>query len=251
MTVFTCDEDIDSMFTCIYDAWASKLGHKNIRLEFEGREQLSMFDEYIYVPKDEKKAASVADSINKKISPAFYGRIVYCAMAYESERLDTIYRMLLLGFHYGPEALNMYQYEVVVHFNDIIRRLGREANAFYEFVRFNLMPNGIYISHIEPKSHVLVQVGGHFADRMPSEHWMIVDDVHREAIVHPKNGTSYMLILTEEELDQLRKSERFNDEYTDLWKVFFDSIAIKERENRTCQLGHFPLWYRKHVTEFM
>ena len=33
-----------------------------------------------------------------------------------------------------------------------------------------------YVSHLEPKSDVIMLVGRHFADRMPSEHWMIIDD---------------------------------------------------------------------------
>ena len=35
MTVFTCADDFSSMMTCIYDAWGSGLGHRNIRLMTE------------------------------------------------------------------------------------------------------------------------------------------------------------------------------------------------------------------------
>ena len=36
----------------------------------------------------------------------------------------------------------------------------------------------------------------------------------------------------------------------DLWKDFFNTIGIKERENYQCQRNLMPLWYRKHMTEF-
>ena len=41
-----------------------------------------------------------------------------------------------------------------------------------------------------------------------------------------------------------------DDDYEELWKVFFDAIAIEERRNEKCQMNHVPKWYRKHMNEF-
>ena len=35
MTVFTCEDNFDAMMTCVYEAWASRLGHSNIKLKTE------------------------------------------------------------------------------------------------------------------------------------------------------------------------------------------------------------------------
>gem|GEM_PF-5421032 len=32
MHIFLCEDSIDGIFTGIYDAWASRYGHKNIKL---------------------------------------------------------------------------------------------------------------------------------------------------------------------------------------------------------------------------
>ena len=56
--------------------------------------------------------------------------------------------------------------------------------------------------------------------------------------------------LTDEEFQTLRKTEEYEDEYTDLWKTFFHAIAIDERKNYVCQRNLFPLWKRKHAVEF-
>src|SRR3712207_7065355 len=45
-----------------------------------------------------------------------------------------------------------------------------------------------YTTLFRSKSHVLLPVAEHFADRMPSENWIIVDDNHKEAVVHPINS---------------------------------------------------------------
>ena len=85
---------------------------------------------------------------------------------------------------------------------------------------------------------------------MPSEYWMIIDDNRKTACVHPKDGENYLRYLTDEEFQTLRKTEDYEDEYTDMWKTFFHAIAIDERKNYVCQRNLFPLWKRKHAVEF-
>lgn len=250
MTVFTCDYNWEAMLSCIYTAWTSRLGFQNIRLALEENVQRDLFDTYIYVPCDVANAESVIDAVNIKISPAFYSELAYAGMAYEPEALDTIYRVMVLGFAYGPQVLDMVQYEPIIRFKEISRRLGNESCRFKEAVRFHEVRKDLFVAHIEPKSKICITLGPPFEDRMPSENWMIVDDVNKEAVIHPKNEHFYLRILTSQELEALQETERLNDEYTDLWKVFFDSISIKERENYRCQRNHSPLWARKHIVEF-
>lgn len=280
MTIYSCEHELDAMLTCIYVAWASGKGFRNIRLMVEPVEQYTFLDEYIHVDADEQKANSVADSICNKISPYVYRELAYFSMAYEEDVLDIMYRVLLLGFNYGPNVLSMVQYQEVMRYTQIRKRLSNEACKFKEVVRFHAMGKGrtedldnrneiqqanncsgcelhlaqmgtvMYVAHVEPKSKIIVTLGHTFSDRMPSEHWMIIDDVHKEAIIHPANESYYLRKLTADEYNQLLKTEKENDEYTDLWKVFFDSIAIKERENYRCQRNLIPKWYRKHAVEF-
>lgn len=250
MTVFTCEQEFDAMLSCIYEAFCSRLGHKNIRLEFEPVGQVCMFDQYIHVDTDEKNVMKVIDAINNKISPYFYHEIMYSAQYHADDVLDNIYRMLLLGFKYGNAALDMIQYEAVHRNRDIRKAYGNEVCRFKEILRFHEVKQSLYVAHIEPKSRMVVALGPVFQDRMPSENWMIVDDIHCEAVIHPKDKPYYIRRLSGDELQELILTEEANDEYTDLWKIFFDTIAIKERENAKCQQNHFPIWTRKHAVEF-
>lgn len=249
-TVYTCENNLCSMMTCIYTAWASKKGSENIRLEIEPVSQYRLFEEYIHVDSDEAKAESVIKAINLKISPQFYHDIAYCTGAYEPDMLNTVYHVIILGFAYGPGVMDMYQYRDITRFREIKTRFGRESGHFIEFLRFHQVSSSVYVAHIEPKSHVIVPLAEYFSDRMPSEHWMIIDDVHKEAIVHPSNSPYYIRYLTPEEFEQLLSTEDSNDDYTSYWKAYFTHIAIKERNNPKCQLNLFPQWMRKHCVEF-
>lgn len=250
MVVYSCKHELEAMLTCIYVAWASGRGHKNIRLEIEPIGQYSLFDEYIHVDADPIKAGSVMDAVANKISPRVYSEIAYSAMAYEEDILDTMYRVMILGFAYGPSVLEMVHFKDVMRHREIRTRLGREANHFIEFIRFHEMQSSFYVAHIEPKSRLVTALASHFEDRLPSDNWMIVDDIHREAIVHPADKHFYLWSLSDEEFDKLMVTEKANDAYTDMWKTFFEAIAIKERENVRCQDNLFPKWMRKHAVEF-
>jgi len=250
MTIYSCTHNWEAMLTCIYEAFVGRKGHKNIKLVFEPVEQYSLFDEYIHVESDYTKAIKVIDAVNSKISPSVYHELVYCSMAYEEDVMDCIYRVMLLGFSMGPEVLNMVQYRDVMRFNQIRKRVSNEAHSFIEFIRFHEVRKSLFVAHIEPKSYILVALAPHFSDRMPSENWMIVDDVHRESIIHPANSEYYLQKLNDDEFSALLTTESINDEYTDMWKVFFDTIAIKQRINPTCQRNLFPEWKRKHAVEF-
>ena len=251
MRIYSCERNWEAMLTCIYEAWSSGAGQQNIKLKLEPFEEITLFDEYYHVDPDPAKADSVEDAVAKKISPAVLSELAYSAMSCDDDVLDNIYRVMILGFHFGPGVLDMLQYRDVERNREIRLRLGREQGYFREFIRFHEIRKSFFVAHIEPKSRLVAALGPHFMDRMPSEHWMIVDDVHKEAIVHPKDSGLFMRILTDEELEELLETEKVNDGYTDLWKVFFDSIAIKERENPRCQRNLMPLWTRKHAVEFL
>ncbi|MDD3279266.1 MAG: TIGR03915 family putative DNA repair protein [Lachnospiraceae bacterium] len=250
MIVYTCEDSFEAILTCIYDAWASGLGHRNLKLMVEPVGNLELFCEYRHVDPDSTKVESVIRSIHKKISGYAYQMIFRCAMSCSSEKADIIYRFLLLGFHYGRQITDMVQLPPVLALFELDRAVGNEAHYFREFIRFLNMRGNVLVAHIEPKSDVLTFLAPPFQDRMPSENWMIIDDNRKSAVIHPSDQDFYLTTLTEEEFKRLKTLEDPDDPYIDLWKGFFETIAIKPRENYRCQRSHIPLWYRKHATEF-
>ena len=250
MRIYSCVPEWEAMLTCIYEASSSGLGFKNIRLMLEPIEQYTLFDEYIHVDADHDIAVSVMEAVKNKISYHVYQELAFTSMAYEEDVLDNIYHVMILGFNYGKDVLQMVQFRDIIRNREIRSRVMSEANRFQEIIRFHQIGDA-YVAHIEPKSRVVTFLGTVFEDRMPSENFMIVDDVHREAVVHKRNEHFYNYRPSDEEFERLLVTEGENDEYTDLWRVFFNTIAIKERKNEACQNNHFPKWARAHAVEFM
>lgn len=266
MTIYTCGESFEAMMTCIYDAWAGRRGHANVKLQLEPVEQPELFCEYLQVSADAEKAEKVVRAIRQKISAEAYRQVYYAAMSFYPDRLEAIYRFLILGFAFGAKVTNMFSEPPVMRVLELSRKAGNEMHYFREFTRFvsiegypaaqmsrmgeQCAPAKVYVAHIEPKCNITAITANHFADRMPSEHWMIIDDNRRIAAVHPKDQPFYMTVLSEEEMQRLAETERRGDLFTNLWKEFFKTIGIAERRNAKCQRNMMPLWYRKHMTEF-
>lgn len=251
MTVFTCADTFEAMMTCVYDAWASRLGHANVRLQTEPVFQQELFCDYIPVKADPEKAGKVAFAIRSRISCEAWRQVYLAAMSCGEDRLDVIYRFLILGFARGGCALEMLSAPPVMRLLELSRRAGHEADHFREFVRFVSLGGQAYAAHLEPKCNITSVLAEYFADRMPSEHWLLIDDRRRIAAVHPKDEAFYMTVLSGEDLAGLREAEAGEDRYPALWKEFFRAVGIAERRNEKCQQNLLPLRFRPHMTEFI
>ena len=252
MKVYTCEDRLTDIMTCIYDAWseALRIGHNQIQLKKEPVFQQTLFDEYIHIDGDASRAEKVIRSIRRSISEEAYLNVYYATLCADEDSLQVIYNFLRVGFAVGSTVLGQYTNPHVMKLLELRRRVSNEAHHFREFARFQSLDSKVYVCHLEPKNDVIMLVGNHFSDRMPSEHWMIIDDNRQTACVHVKDGENYLRYLTDEEFETLRQTESYEDEYTDMWKTFFHAISIEQRRNYICQRNLFPLWKRKHAVEF-
>lgn len=252
MYIFTCKDRFEDMMCCIYVAWekALEVGHDNICLMREPVVQQTFFDTYVSVEYDETKAQKVMRTIERELAGKGMYYMYYAALSHEEDALNVMYHFLVKALKVGSQIFDYYAEPEVMRLFEIKRRVGNEAHFFREVARFTSMNNQVYVCHLEPKDNVIGIVAEHFADRMPSEHFMIIDDNRKYAVIHPKDEENYIRYLTDEEMSVLCQTEQYEDEYTDLWRTFFQTIAIRQRENSICQRNMFPIWTRKHAVEF-
>lgn len=252
--IYQCEDSIEGIFTAVYEAWASKYGHDFIELEVQGIEEtynLKLFSEYISVENNADYATKVANSIKKKISSHAYQMITRAALSNDKRKANAIYHFLVRGFAYGAKVEDQLSDPYVQIIFELNRYVGNDAHLYTGFVRFTELENGILFAKIEPKNNVLELITPHFADRLARENFMILDVKRKLASIHQKNTSWYMTKLTEEELTFFLTATADREKYEKLWKAFFESIAIKERENKVCQRNHVAMHYRKYMTEFM
>ena len=80
---------------------------------------------------------------------------------------------------------------------------------------------------------------------------MIADTVHENVLIHKRDGGCLYALMEEADLDGLALTYSAEEESMQkLWKLFVDTIAVKERINRDLQRQMLPLRYRKYMREF-
>ena len=252
MTVFTCRDSFESILCGVYDAWMSRLGHDQVRLELEGTESLELFVRYQEVQEEVWKSARVSEAVQKKAGRQVYEQIYRASLSRESEKADRIYRYLIEAFRWGRRVEDRLADPAVYELFRMNRQVEREAHHLIEFLRFSRTESGILYGTIGPVHDVAVLLAPHFADRLGGENWVIYDAGRRKAVVHRADGPWFLAQDGDGSLEQVLKGGEETDaeSWEGLWRIFHRHISIAERENPACQKTHLPLRYRPYMTEF-
>ena len=126
----------------------------------------------------------------------------------------------------------------------IAQSVRREAGGLLGLVRFAVGPDNVLYAEIEPRFNVLQLMETHFAKRFANEKWLIYDSKRGYGIFHDKSGCQVVHLP-----GYKSGSMDLKDAFTELWKEFYDSIAIKERENPKLLRRCLPVRYWKHLPE--
>lgn len=249
--VYLCEDTLDGLLTAIYQANADKAPLRKIRIRTQKQLAYELFTEYREVTSDYVSAVKVMDAVNLHISMQA-GHMVYCALLSDAEdRGDRVLQFLLTGFRCGPKVCDMLALPEVADVFELQRKVSNEAHYFNEFLRFSQSEQGILFARISPKSNVLPLITPHFTDRLPSENFLIFADTCELAAIHPANSGWYLAPMTCSEFSQTLVKGTEEAGWEACFKAFHRTIAIQERTNPVCQRTNLPLWYRKHMTEFL
>lgn len=127
---------------------------------------------------------------------------------------------------------NMYYYR---------KGVNRERHKYSGFLRFYEVEDMLY-ARFEPKHYILDYIGYFFKNRYKNQKFIIHDIKRKKAFIYDKD--KYFIKPFDKEIEIAK------DNYAHLWKVFFEAISIKERENIRLQNQWVPKHYRKYMLEF-
>jgi probable DNA metabolism protein len=149
-----------------------------------------------------------------------------------------------LAFAQGVSALERLADPIVAPLLKAERHLLNEAHLLTGFVRFAETDVGL-ISSIGPKNYTLPLIAPHFAERLSGEAFLIYDKTHGAALVH-EPGRPWLIARMEPPEERITQEER---RIQALWRRFYKTISIEERENPVCRRGHMPKRYWPYMTE--
>lgn len=218
-----------------------------LAIQKEGQYQNTLYAEEYYIPTDFEKASRVQRGIRKKISLQAEDYLSYAFLSEDESCYMDIFRYILLGFKLGKSVDCYLQEDFVLKVHKLARYVGREAHLLSGFSRFAETKQGVFYCSIAPKNNVLPILAEHFSDRMMNQAWIIHDKNRKQAAIY--NGDHFVIGAVPKEVNLEYKDKEL--QVQELWRTFFNSVSIKERENKKLQRNLLPLYFRKSMLEFI
>lgn len=245
MVDYLYDGTFEGLLTCIYHNY---YGERASGIFPASGYQSHMLGGYKETQTDEKKADRVYDAVARRISEYDLGRIYKVFVSAVPEKENKILNYLRLGFKKGSCISLMHGDPVVFAVQSAEKKVNNEIHRLKGLVRFSAMGSGeypVYYSSVEPDNDVIQFLASHFCDRFKNQAFIIHDKKRNKALI-ASGGSWYISSFFSRELPPFSQDEQ---KFRDLWKKYFDSIAIKERTNARCQKNFMPVRYWKHLTE--
>lgn len=250
MTVYRCEDSLESIFTAIYLSYEENREAEDTYLALNDDPML--FAEDVRIRPDPARAVKVMRTLERRFGEEDYLRICTALASTDNEKAQAVYRTVVKGLdercargHLFDNLTDRY----VMQTFSIARKAGREIGHLREFLRFQELENGILFAKIGPECNVLTFLMPHFADRLPIENFVIYDSTRNLFGIHPARQRWYLFSGEDEKEPELRFSEE-EMQYQELFRHFCRTVSIKERENRELQRNMLPLRFREYMIEF-
>ena len=239
---YTYDGSFAGFLTCVFESYARR--ERPVCFVLASDPRLSLWPDR-WIETDREKAGRVYRSLSQRMSQAGQRLVVRGFLTCLPEKESRLYELIRLGYRAGPAVLRDLTDPRLTAVAGAVRRLENEAHLFKGFLRFSDQ-GGVLCARIEPKGRVLPLLRPHFCARYPGEAFLIYDETHREALFH-RPGSWCIAPLEELHLEPPGREER---DFRQLWRQFYDTVAIQGRENERCRMSHMPKRYWGHMTEF-
>ncbi len=235
------DGSFDGLMCCVFESYEKNEIPIDILMDSAAPQLFSGKS----IPTDPQKSGRVLASIPQKLGPAALSFVKHAFLTCLPQKELYILLFLRLGYRHGSKVMDMLTDEVVNKLFKAVTHLNREGHLLKGFLRFSVC-NGVLVGEVEPKNFVLPLLTQHFCERYPEERFLIVDKTHGMGLLY-QPYQARVVPIADLELPAMDEEEL---SYRELWQLFYDTIAIRERYNPECRMSHMPKRYWKYMTEF-
>lgn len=252
MTVFRYDKTWEGLLTVIFQAYSRRLFPDQL-VAFD--EPLPLFCEAaVDIATDFSQAGRVWNGIRGRLPSAFLRGVMTCWLSEESDADRLLFRYLCKLFDSEGRAVFNTADPDVSAMNNLWKRVDNEASRVIQFARFQRTLDGVYFAATSPLFNVLPLTLGYFSDRFHDQFWLVYDthrhygyyyDLHEPAEVRFDSEPEFLAsgwlpsgLLAEDE-----------QMFRQMWTVYFEAIAIKERLNARLHRQNMPVRFWPYLVE--
>ena len=251
MRIFRYDKSFEGLLTAVFDAYARKTFPDKL---LGPDDPLPLFvTECHQVVTDSAKADRVWRGVYARSSREVC-HMLSCVWLSEMPACEELLlRYLRKMFDGSPAVVTDFSDPDVLAVKKLADKVMREREYMLMFVRFQQAADGTFFAPVNPRYNVLPLVVRHFSDRFADQRWLIYDVGRRYGYYYEQGrATEITLTGTETQIPEKLTEAQMADEerlFQQLWKNYFEAIAIRERINPTLQRRNMPRRFWRYLTE--
>lgn len=239
MKIFITDGGSDSFFTAVFEAY----NQSECAITSNNQIQMSFDSQIIYVAADQRKSARVQRGISKYDDRAI-GDILLVLRSGDNMKEQIAYEYIRRILERKTPINKAYNIPEVIIFNELKEKVTGEIHNMKGFMRFMESGNGAYYAPYAPDHDITDLLMPHFARRFSNEKF-VIHDVRRK-IAGIYDGHDWVIGYAGEAEVYLSEYEKV---FQTLWKMYYNSVNIKERPHEKQMKGYMPVRYWKFMPE--
>lgn len=235
--VVPCDPSPEGVLSAIGVTYLAHMQpHDHVRLTRSDVCQPMLGEKVISAPPvaDEETVAlarRVLAGIRRSSGGEAARRIILACAADSPDMPEALHRYARLCFERGRNLPLADRRVCAV--DDLARAVSNEVEKTRQFVRFSHVADGSWLAVFRPAANTVPLVGAHFADRMGTERFCLLDPTRGVAALHEAGARRCQIIRVDAELaarierdHELASDERY---VRALWKRLYDGLALDGR----------------------
>jgi probable DNA metabolism protein len=253
MTVFFYDNTLEGILTAVFDAYSEKIYPDSLLVTGDVK---PMFCDATYtVVTDASKADRVWKGLEKKLSHMAMNGITAVWLSELPEVPSLLFRYIYKVFQSKVSIEMNFGDDDVLLVSQICKKVYQERLRVMQFARFQKTADGIYFAAFDLLYNVLPLAVAHFQDRFADQPWILYDMRRAYGYYYDKEKVEQITFDEKEKhilfRGNLSEEQMAQDEavFQNLWRVYFNAIAIKERFNPRKQRQDMPVRFWKYLTE--
>ncbi len=236
--IYLIDGTIDGILTAVFNSYLIKKFPSAVT---DGDVQLELLEEVISVKTEPEKAERVFNKLYKILPKRELERIFIAIRSGDSAKHTVIFNYIVKTIDAGKSIYDKLTDKDVFNFDKLVSRVELEVHRFKGFIRFSKAENGIYYAKYFPDSDINTMILPHFVSRFKNMPFILHDLNHDVLSAYCDGKTK----TVRQKVDELTIA----DEFSKLFKTYYDSVFIKERANERLMRTYMPKRYHKYMPE--
>jgi probable DNA metabolism protein len=208
--------------------------------------QTCLFGEERFVCTDMEKAGKVLESLRQQCGSEICHLLYYAFLAEQPKREQRLLKFIRQAFHQKKEFQHHLNDESIWEVYQWAVKTGNERHRLLGLLRFRELSNGMLYGKIAPDYCVVHIMAPHFVRRLNGESWVIHDAQRNFGVFYDRRELQIVEIPKTLQTAEITEAEQF---FSELWRHYYRTIAIKERTNTKLRRQFMPKKYWPYLIE--